>query len=223
RELQLVREDGGWTIHTVLNDRLQELLLRLAKKQNGIVNGSRGSGGDGTRPAPAPKPGVEPAAPQGLVVDQQVYLDASGTARGLITAGWGEVTQSTSGLAIDIGGYELWWRVNDTFAVWTRAATTSGDTEVDHSPVVLTAGDGTPMEYQWRVRALAGESNRPGPWSSIVTLTMTQDTTPPPPPSAPVVETGFRIVTVAWDGLDENGQAMPRDFAWTRIYLAASE
>lgn len=223
RELQLVREDGGWTIHTVLNDRLQELLLRLAKKQNGIVNGSRGSGGDGTRPAPPPKPGVEPAAPQGLVVDQQVYLDASGTARGLITAGWGEVTQSTSGLAIDIGGYELWWRVNDTFAVWTRAAVTSGDTEVDHSPVVLEDGDGQAMEYQWRVRAIARESNRPGPFSSIVTLTMEQDTTPPPPPSAPTVETGFRIVTVAWDGLDENGQPMPRDFAWTRIYLAATE
>ena len=223
RELQLTLDTGGWTVHTVLNDRLQELLLRLAKKTNGIVNGSRGSGGDGTRPAPPPKPGVEPAAPEGLVIDQQVYLDDAGTARGVVTAGWGAVTESTRGLGIDIGGYELWWRENATFAVWQRATATSGDTEVSHSPVILTAGDGTPMEYQWRVRAIAQESNRPGLWSNTVTLTMTQDTTPPPPPSAPIVETGFRIVTVGWDGLDENGQEMPRDFAWTRIYLAATE
>ena len=223
REIQLVRDASGWTVHTVLNDRLKELLLKLAEKTNGITNGSRGSGGDGTQPAPPQRPGVEPAAPEGLVIDQQVYLDDAGTARGVITAGWGEVTESTAGLAIDIGGYELWWRENTTYATWTRATATSGDTTVDQSPVILTASDGSAMEYQWRVRAVAQASNRPGPWSNVVTLTMTQDTTPPPPPSAPIVSTGFRIVTVEWDGVDENGQEMPRDFSRVRVYLAPAE
>ena len=42
--------------------------------------------------------------------------------RGAVTAGWGEVTQSTKGEAIEIGGYELWWRENETLAVWRRAS-----------------------------------------------------------------------------------------------------
>ena len=97
REIQLARDGQEWTIHTVINDRLQELLLKLAKRTNGIVNGSKGSGGDGTRPTPPEKPGIEPAAPEGLVIDQQVYLDRQGIARGQITAGWGAVTESTKG------------------------------------------------------------------------------------------------------------------------------
>ena len=122
REIQLARDGDEWTIHTVINDRLQELLLKLAKRTIGIVNGSKGSGGDGTRPTPPEKPGIEPAAPEGLVVDQQVYLDRQGVARGQITAGWGAVTESTKGQAVEIGGYELWWRANETKAVWTRVA-----------------------------------------------------------------------------------------------------
>ncbi|WP_181276012.1 GDSL-type esterase/lipase family protein [Brevibacterium oceani] len=223
REIQLVRDGREWTIHTVINDRLQELLLKLAKRTSGIVNGSTGSGGDGTRPAPADKPGIEPAAPEGLVIDQQVYLDRQGIARGQITAGWGEVTESTRGTSVEIGGYELWWRRNETGAVWTRAAVTTGDLSVSHSPVVLTDTFGNAMAYQWRVRAIAQASNRPGPFSDAVTLTMTQDTEPPNVPSLPTVATDLRIVTVDWDGLDEDGEAMPVDFNHVRIYFASAE
>ncbi|MGP5484361.1 hypothetical protein ACTXMZ_15400, partial [Brachybacterium alimentarium] len=223
REVQLVMDDDGWTIHTVLNDRLQELLLKLAKRTNGIANGTKGSGGDGTPPAPAPKPGIEPAAPEGLVIDQQVYLDGNGNARGLVTAGWGAVTESVRERAIDIGGYELWRRDNDTYAPWRIVASTDGATETTDSPVWLTRGDGSAAEYQWRVRAIAEASGREGEWSRPVTMTMTQDTTPPPPPSDPVVSTGFRIVTVEWDGLTEDGTDMPSDFSRVRIYLAETE
>lgn len=223
REIQLVKDGDGWAIHTVLNDRLQELLLKLAKRTNGIVNGTKGSGGDGTPPAPAPKPGIEPAAPEGLVIDQQVYLDGNGNARGLVTAGWGAVTESVRERAIDIGGYELWRRDNDTYAPWRIVASTDGATETTDSPVWLTRGDGSAAEYQWRVRAIAEASGREGEWSRPVTMTMTQDTTPPPPPSDPVVSTGFRIVTVEWDGLTEDGTDMPSDFSRVRIYLADTE
>lgn len=223
REVQLVMGDDGWTVHTVLNDRLQELLLKLAKRTNGIVNGTKGTGGDGTPPAPAPRPGIEPAAPEGLVVDQQVYLDGAGNARGLVTAGWGAVTESVRGRAIDIGGYELWRRDNETYAPWRMVSRTDGETETTDSPVWLTRGDGSAAEYQWRVRALAQESGREGEWSAPVTMTMTQDTTPPPPPSAPIVTTGFRIVTVEWDGLTEDGTDMPADFSRVRVYLAGTE
>ena len=223
REIQLARDGQEWTIHTVINDRLQELLLKLAKRTNGIVNGSKGSGGDGTRPTPPEKPGIEPAAPEGLVIDQQVYLDRQGVARGQITAGWGAVTESTKGTAVEIGGYELWWRRNETQAVWTRVAVTDGSTSVNHSPVVLTDTFGNAMEYQWRVRAIAEASTRPGPFSDVVTLTMTQDTEPPNVPSLPTVETDLRIITVDWDGLDKSAEAMPVDFNHLRIYFAAAE
>ncbi|MDN6353519.1 MAG: hypothetical protein L0K02_09525, partial [Corynebacterium sp.] len=208
REIQLARDGQEWTIHTVINDRLQELLLKLAKRTSGIVNGSKGSGGDGTRPTPPEKPGIEPAAPEGLVIDQQVYLDRQGIARGQITAGWGAVTESTKGQAVEIGGYELWWRRNETQETWTRVAVTDGSTSVNHSPVVLTDTFGTAMEYQWRVRAIAEASTRPGPFSDVVTLTMTQDTEPPNTPSMPTVTTDLRIVTVDVDGLDEFSESM---------------
>ena len=222
REIQAVREKEGWTVHTVVNDRLQELLLKLAKRTNGIVNGSQGSGGDGTPPAPPAKPGIEPAAPEGLIIDQQVYLDARGTAQGLVTASWAPVIESTKGKAIEIGGYELWWRGNSTLGKWTRVAATDNDTTVSHSPVRLTSRDGDPMEYQWRVRAIAAASARPGPFSKSVTMTMTQDTEPPPPPSTPTVETDLRIITVTIDGLDLDGQKMPPDYNHTRVYFSAA-
>ena len=223
REIQLVRDRDGWTAHTVINDRLQELLLKLAKRTSGIVNGSQGSGGDGTPPAPAPRPGIEPAAPEGLIIDQQVYLDRQGIARGVVTASWSAVTESVRDKAIDIGGYELWWRRNETYAEWTRAVVTTGDdTTVSHSPVVLSDVDGNAMAYQWKVRATAQESARPGPFSGTVTLTMTQDTTPPPAPSVPGVVTDLRIITVDWDGLDEASEQMPVDFNHVRVYFAAT-
>ena len=223
RELQLTRDGQDWTIHAVINDRLQELLLKLAKRTNGIVNGTKGSGGDGTRPTPPENPGIEPAAPEGLIIDQMVYLDRQGIARGQITAGWGAVTESTKGQAVEIGGYELWTRRNETRASWVRAASTDGDLTATHSPVVLSDADGNALEYQWRVRAIAQASNRPGPWSDTVTLTMTQDTEPPSVPSLPTVETDLRIITVDWDGLDESAEAMPVDFNHLRIYFAAAE
>lgn len=223
REIQAVRDGDGWTVHTVINDRLQELLLKLAKRTSGIVNGSTGSGGDGTQPAPPAKPGIEPAAPEGLVIDQQVYLDRQGVARGAVTAGWGEVTQSTRGEAIEIGGYELWWRENETLAVWRRASSVVDSLTVTHSPVVLSDTFGNAMEYQWRVRAVAEASARPGPWSDSVTLTMTQDTEPPNTPSMPGVSTDLRIITVDIDGLDEFGESMPVDFNHTRIYFGTAK
>ena len=223
REIQAVREGDGWTVHTVINDRLQELLLKLAKRTSGIVNGSTGSGGDGTQPTPPARPGIEPAAPEGLVIDQQVYIDNSGTARGAVTAGWGEVTQSTKGEAIEIGGYELWWRENETLAVWRRASSVVDSLTVTHSPVVLSDTFGNAMEYQWRVRAVAEASARPGPWSDSITLTMTQDTEPPNTPSMPGVSTDLRIITVDIDGLDEFGESMPVDFNHTRIYFGTAK
>lgn len=223
RELQLTRDGQDWTIHAVINDRLQELLLKLAKRTNGIVNGTKGSGGDGTRPTPPENPGIEPAAPEGLIIDQMVYLDRQGIARGQITAGWGAVTKSTKGQNVEIGGYELWTRRNETHASWVRAASTDGDLTATHSPVILSDADGNALEYQWRVRAIAQASNRPGPWSDTVTLMMTQDTEPPSVPSLPTVATDLRIITVDWDGLDESAEAMPVDFNHLRVYFAAAE
>ncbi|MDN6529818.1 MAG: hypothetical protein L0K67_12205, partial [Brevibacterium sp.] len=110
-----------------------------------------------------------------------------------------------------------------TQETWTRVAVTDGSTSVNHSPVVLTDTFGTAMEYQWRVRAIAEASTRPGPFSDVVTLTMTQDTEPPNTPSLPTVTTDLRIITVDIDGLDEFGEAMPVDYNHTRIYFAAAE
>ncbi|MDF5756666.1 fibronectin type III domain-containing protein [Spongiactinospora sp. TRM90649] len=206
RQMTLTRDQRGVLGGSlVLNDRLLEREIRLARRTSGIVGGSTATGGSGAQPAPeAPAPRT-PAAPGGLIVDPTPYIDEAGFPRGQITAAWGVVTADVNGVALDVGGYELFMRVNEVGALWFLVAVTEADDlSVTFSPLVIG------QQYQFKVRAV--NLGKRGPFSGSVAVTVPDDTDAPPVPTAPVLATRLGVVHVEWDGMGAGAAPMPTDF-----------
>ncbi|SDL72987.1 hypothetical protein SAMN05421874_12818 [Nonomuraea maritima] len=143
-----VDKDGRVGGNIVLNDRFLERELRLARQAAGILAGGVGSGGTGGTPAPEPG-GREPAAPQGLVVNGDAYIDDQGYPQGQITATWSPVVTDVNGVAVDVSSYELYARENRPGDYWRQIAVVDGaDTTATYSP--LRVG----IEYAFKVRAV---------------------------------------------------------------------
>ncbi|WP_433426368.1 hypothetical protein ACQP1V_42765 (plasmid) [Microtetraspora malaysiensis] len=213
RQITLARSDRGVVGGSVvLNDRFLEKTLRLARRTAGIVGGSTADGGSGARPAPeAPEPRT-PAAPAGLIVDPQAYIDTAGVAQGQVTATWGAVIVDVSGVALTVGGYELFMRVNEVGAPWLLVATTEpSDTSATYSPLPVGA------EFAFKVRAV--NLGKRGPFSAAYAVTIPDDVEAPPVPSAPQLATRLGQVRVAWDGLGAAGEVMPPDYARTLVWM----
>ena len=192
------------TCSVTLNDALTDPDVRQNKKLNGISGGAALAGSESSRPAPAQDHRV-PAAPQGLVVDTDAYIDENGWARGLAVATWGEVTEATDDTAIDITSYEVQWRRNIAGAPWMRAGWT------DETTLAWSDMDcGIMIEV--RVRAIPQYSDKSGEWSDVVVVEVASDVTPPSVPSRPVLSSDMGGVIVHWDGLNESGGGMESDF-----------
>ncbi|RJL21116.1 fibronectin type III domain-containing protein [Bailinhaonella thermotolerans] len=213
RQITLWRDAAGVVGGALtLNDRFLEHQIRLARRTAGIVGGSTIDGGTGARPAPeAPEPRT-PAAPTGLTVGAVAYIDAGGFPAGQITASWSPVTADAGGVALTVGGYELWWALNATGAPWTLlTSTTAPDTTATYSP--LTVGE----SYQFKVRAI--NLGKAGGFSPPQAVTIPDDTTPPPVPSAPVLSTRLGVIHVEWDGLGAGAVPMPADLHRVRVWM----
>ncbi|MGW4639543.1 hypothetical protein ACWEN6_13495 [Sphaerisporangium sp. NPDC004334] len=213
RQVTLTRDRTGVISgNVVLNDRILERSIRLARRTAGIVGGSTAAGGSGARPAPPTPTPRTPAAPAGLIVDPVAYIDEHGYARGQVTATWGTVTADVNGAAIDVGGYELFMRVNVVGAPWFLVATTdAGDESTTYSPLVVG------QEYAFKVRAVnLGVS---GPFSAQVAVTVPDDVDPPPVPTAPAVSTRLGVIHVAWDGLGVGAAPMPSDLDRVLVWM----
>lgn len=205
-KLALDNTNGGASItcSVTLNDALMDSQVRQAKKINGISGGAALAGSESSRPAPAQDHRV-PAAPQGLVVDTDAYIDENGWARGLVVATWGEVTEATDNTAIDVENYEVQWRRNVAGAPWMRAGWT------DETTLAWSDMDcGIMIEV--RVRAIPQYSDKSGEWSDTVVVEVASDVTPPSVPSRPVLSSDMGGVIVHWDGLNESGGGMESDF-----------
>ncbi|WP_336214373.1 fibronectin type III domain-containing protein [Nonomuraea sp. LPB2021202275-12-8] len=199
--------------HLVLNDRLLERDLRLARRTAGIVGGSTSSGGSGAKPAPeAPAPRT-PTAPPGLIVDSAAFIDTSGYARGQITATWGAVTQDVVGVALDISGYELYGRKNEVGLPWLLLAVTpADDTTATYSPL--------PVGETWAFKVRAVNNGRRGGFSAPpVVEAIADDPDAPPVPTTPLLATRLGVVHVSWDGLGAGAEPMPTDLARVRVWM----
>ncbi|MEU7911307.1 fibronectin type III domain-containing protein [Microbispora bryophytorum] len=198
----------------VLHDRFLEREIRLARRTAGIVGGSTADGGSGARPVPAqdaPEPRT-PAAPGGLIVNPIAYIDEHGLPQGQVTVTWGAVTQDVGGVALTIGGYELFMRLNETGAPWFLVTSTEvGDTTATYSPLVI----GT--SYAFKVRAV--NLGKLGPFSAPVAVTIPDDTTAPPVPTTPQVSTRLGVVRATWNGLGVGSVPMPADFLHVRVWM----
>ncbi|MEU1883438.1 fibronectin type III domain-containing protein [Streptosporangium sp. NPDC020072] len=213
RQITLTRDQHGVVSgNLVLNDRLLERDLRLARRTAGIVGGSTASGGSGARPAPETPVPRTPAKPTGLIVNALPYIDSSGFPQGQITATWNPVTADASGVALTVGGYELFGRVNEVGAPWFLVALTqAGDVSATFSPLIV--GE----QYQFKVRAT--NLGQRGAFSDSVAVTIPDDPYAPPVPTAPQLATRLGVVHVTWDGLGVGAAVMPSDFARVRVWM----
>ncbi|MEV0617557.1 fibronectin type III domain-containing protein [Nonomuraea sp. NPDC050404] len=204
--------DGKLSGNLVLNDRFLEDDIKLARKSAGILAGGVSSGGSGATPAPDSS-GRVPAAPPGLIVEPDAYLDAGGYGRGIAVVTWGPVTADVNGVALDVGGYEVYARPNAEGELWYLVAqTASGDVSVSVSSLNVDA------EYAFKVRAVGNDGTK-GEFSPPVAVLIPNDTTPPPVPSAPTLTTRLGVIHVAWDGLGTGGVPMPIDFERVRVWM----
>lgn len=184
----------------------------MARRTAGIVGGSAAEGGSGARPAPESPAPRTPAAPSGLIVNPVAYVDEHGMPRGQVTATWGAVTTDVAGVALNVGGYELFMRLNEVGAPWfLAAATQAGDTNATFSPLVV--GE----QYQFKVRAV--NLGARGPFSSSVAVTIPDDVDGPPVPTAPVLESRLGVVHVSWDGLGVGVAPMPPDLLRVLVWM----
>ncbi|MBP2704391.1 fibronectin type III domain-containing protein [Microbispora sp. RL4-1S] len=213
RDLTLSRDANGVTGGNVtLNDRFLERDIQLARRAAGILDGGVATGGTGGTPA-VDAIGRTPAAPTGLIVEPDAYLDTNGWARGQITATWSPVSQDVNGVAIDIDTYEIWGRRNVSGQEWAQlTAVVAPDTTATYSPLDVN------VEYSFKVRGTS--QGKPGEFSAEYVTTIPGDVTPPPVPSTPALSTRMSIIYVGWDGMAAGGGAMPIDFDRVRVWMS---
>ncbi|GAA4928824.1 hypothetical protein GCM10023334_035400 [Nonomuraea thailandensis] len=213
RQMTVTRDEKGVLGgNLVLNDRLLERDLRLARRTAGIVGGSTAEGGSGARPAPESPTPRTPAAPAGLIVNPLAYIDEHGLPRGQVTVTWGAVTTAVNAVALTVGGYELFMRVNKVGAPWFLVAVTeAADTSATYSPLVVG------WQYQFKVRAV--NLGKKGLFSSSAAVTIPDDADAPPVPAAPALESRLGVVHVTWDGLGVGGAPMPADLHRVLVWM----
>ena len=208
--LTLGADGVGGTL--VLNDRVLDAEIRRSRRMSGIVGGSQADGGSGARPAPQGPDKRTPAAPLGLVVDSDAFIDTDGAARGLLDVDWGDVATASDGTALEVAGYDVAVRENIVGAPWSVVQSVEASQAVI-SPVQVGA------VLQVKVRARGRFTTTPGLWSAVATVTVADDVTPPAVPSTPVASVDRAVVRVTWDGKTSAGGTMPRDF--DRVEIAS--
>ncbi|MEV0379814.1 fibronectin type III domain-containing protein [Nonomuraea sp. NPDC050643] len=213
RQVTLARSSTGVLGGSlVLHDRFLERDIRLARRTAGIVGGSTADGGSGARPAPETPEPRTPAAPAGLVVNPLAYIDEHGLPHGQVTVTWGAVTSDVGGVALNVGGYELFMRINETGAPWFLVTSTeAGDTTATYSPLVI--GE----SYAFKVRAV--NLGKVGAFSEPVAVTIPDDDEAPPVPTAPQLSTRLGVIRATWNGLGVGSVPMPMDFLHVRVWM----
>lgn len=209
-------DSNGLKASITLNDKVYDSQVRAAKKIAGITGGAQLAGSEGGRPAPEKDHRV-PNAPTGLVVQTDAYISSRGTALGLATLQWAQVSQATDNTAIDISSYRVEYRKNLAGAPWVSGGVTDAQR--------LTIGIGgleCGARYEFRVRAVPTYSDRLGEWSNVVVALVASDVTPPSIPSKPIPTSRYGIVDVQWDGRNNVNAGMEPDFDHCELGVSES-
>ena len=207
---------SGLTASVMLNDLKLDAAVKANKKIQGITGGATLAGSEGGRPAPE-KDHRTPKAVTGLVVQTDAYISSRGTALGLATLQWAQVSQATDNTAIDISSYRVEYRKNLAGAPWVSGGVTDAQR--------LTIGIGgleCGARYEFRVRAVPTYSDRLGEWSNVVVALVASDVTPPSIPSKPIPTSRYGIVDVQWDGRNNVNAGMEPDFDHCELGVSES-
>ena len=216
QQVTLSLESNQFKASVVLNDKVYDATVRQAKRVQGITGGAINGGTGGGIPAPEKDHRV-PKAVTGLVVQTDAYISSRGTALGLATLQWAQVSQATDDTAIDISGYRVEYRKNLAGAPWVSGGVTDAQR--------LTLGIGgleCGQRYEFRVRAVPTYSDRLGDWSNVVVALVASDVTPPSVPSKPVLTSKLGVVDVQWDGRNTAGGGMEPDFDHVEVGISDS-
>lgn len=206
--------DGILTGVVTLDNFFQEKLNRINGQLNALQNGVVITGGSKPNPVVAIK--YPPAQATGVVVGSATYQDSQGQTFAQATVGWTAVTLDTNGgPETNLASYAVKWRLHGTTA-WGPI------TLVDSTLIVAYLSPFLPnTQYDFQVAAVDTQNNW-GAWSTIVTQTMSADTTPPNPPSTPVLVSRLGQLVVVWNGLDNTATPMPVDFDHVEVHISPS-
>ncbi len=215
--IQVTKRDGLVNARAIVGSKLVGLQAKLAKRvgqQNvGSIIGGSGTGvpsNDGVeRPAPI--------APTGLAVTSEPYFDDYGTAFASVTATCSSVTTDVIGGTIAVESYELWGRKKAAGESWIRLTRTFAE-----PPVMTYTGLLSGEIWEFKVRAVVGEALR-SEFSDIVVELLARDLVPPPRPAPPSGEARMGQVILTHDGLTEDGQEQPVDFAHFNVWVSTTE
>lgn len=216
QQVTLSLESNQFKASVVLNDKVYDATVRQAKRVQGITGGAINGGTGGGIPAPEKDHRV-PKAVTGLVVQTDAYISSRGTALGLATLQWAQVSQATDDTAIDISGYRVEYRKNLAGAPWVSGGVTDAQR--------LTLGIGgleCGQRYEFRVRAVPTYSDKLGDWSNVVVALVASDVTPPSIPSKPILTSKLGVVDVQWDGRNNAGGGMELDFDHVEVGISDS-
>lgn len=117
-------------------------------------------------------------------------------------------TEDLGNLAAPVGikSYEVQGRPGED-AEWTTLATVdAGEENLELSDLPVGA------MWEFRIRSVFHDG-RTSEWSAPTPVAFPEDMIAPGIPSALVATGDYAAIGLSWDGLDENGQVMPKDFA----------
>lgn len=209
-------DNGNRQVSLELNDLFVERSIRLARRIEGIVNGSSGTG----RPVKDPDPGkdkIAPRPPNTINFVSGTITKESGDVVAVATVSWPMVTQNDDGSVMDdFGTYTAQMgfpsragNVND----WT------GGVQVGEECVAYFQDLPPGEDIKFRVRTLDSNGNK-SDWRESDLFRLARDVQPPPAPGAPAVEALLSGIRVGWDGLGRFGEAMPVDFDHCRVHMS---
>jgi hypothetical protein len=214
RQITLGIASGGVTGNLILGDRFLEKDVRTRRTLSGLLGSAAGSAGGTGTPAPAGGDKRKPKAPAGLVMTSSHLYTPVGAPYALIDSEYVPVTQGTDGAALSIESHEMYARENIVGEPWRKLTEVGGgEGRITYSP--LPAGE----VWQFKVRAMSTQGVY-GDFCEPVTIALARDLDPPPRPSKPEGSARLGVVTITWDGLDENGNQMPIDFDRVDVWQA---
>ncbi len=204
--------DGTLTGDVTLDNFFQEKLNRINGRLNALQNGVVIVGGSVPNPVVAIK--YPPAQVTGVLVASATYQDGQGHTFAQATVGWTPVTLDTNGGAeTNLANYAVRWRLHATTSWGPTTLAEASATAAYLSPFLPN------IQYDFEVAAVDTQNNY-GAWSTLVTQTMSVDTTPPNAPSTPVLASRLGQLVIVWDGRDNTAGSMPVDFDHTEVHVS---
>ena len=149
-----------------------------------------------------------PAPPIELTSQTYIALGANKRFAAGVIVDFPDVTIGNDALPMSIEQYELWGRTGtENFVRLT--------TNIESALQWFGADPGSVWDF--KVRAIGALAVKPGVFSSVITVTMLNDTTAPGQPSTPAISTQGKTITIKWDGKVAGGASMPLDLDYVTV------